>query len=152
MSAELPGTPAPTSSPGPAKPVTRARRRSFHRRGDNATTLMALAMVIMACALLVLVLKLTGWMPSLGDGASQASGQRGQRQANQPEKKQPPTKPPRPTKDQKRAPCEPKYEVEMEGACWQSAPSKTCTDNGFIMNGKCYVPVLPDNGPPVADP
>ena len=106
--------------------------------------------MMMAFALVVMALKMSGEM-RLGDGAAQTDGH-GQGHVNEAGKNQAPTKAPPPLKDQKRPPCEPKYETEMGGGCWQSDPSKTCSDNAFHLNGKCYIPVLPDSGPPVSDP
>jgi hypothetical protein len=99
-------------------------------------------MMMMSFTLLVLVLRQSRRMPSSGDGASQVGGQGGRAQAK-----------PSPAQDQKRPPCDAKYQIEMEGVCWQRSSSETCDGGaGFKINGKCYVPVLPDSGPPVVDP
>lgn len=130
----------------PATPM-RARQRTWRLRGGNLVTLLALVVtLVMGLAVLVLLLRLPSWERPPRDEASQAGGR------NDLGKDQVPSKPPTPAPDQKRPPCEPKYEVEMGAACWQPSKSKTCTDDGFWMNGRCYVPVRPDGSPPVGNP
>ena len=60
-------------------------------------------------------------------------------------------KAPAPLSDQKRPPCEAKFEVQMNGGCWQEVRGRPCPSDGFITGGTCYVPVLPSNPKPGTD-
>jgi serine/threonine protein kinase len=58
---------------------------------------------------------------------------------------------PAPLREQKRPPCQDKYEKEMNGACWYPARSKSCAE-GYKTEEGCYMPVLPSPHQPIADP
>lgn len=43
---------------------------------------------------------------------------------------------------QKAKPCNPDYEVEMEGLCWVELVAKQCPPDATVHNGRCYWRVL----------
>lgn len=131
----------------PSTPMRARRRTSRYRGGNIVTVVLTLAvLLVMSVTVMLLVLRQPTWERPPRDEASQTGGE------SDLGKDQVPSKPPTPRPDQKRPPCEPKYQIEFGGVCWQPSKSKTCTDDGFWMNGKCYVPVRPDGNPPVGDP
>lgn len=54
-----------------------------------------------------------------------------------------------PLKGQKRAPCRPKWEVEVSKACWVQVGTVTppCGSEGYEWKGFCYVPVIAPERP-----
>ncbi|MDC0708420.1 protein kinase [Stigmatella sp. ncwal1] len=58
-----------------------------------------------------------------------------------------------PLKGQKRAPCRPKWEVEVSKACWVQVGtvSPPCGSDGYEWKGFCYVPVIASERPNTSD-
>ncbi|ADO72857.1 Protein kinase [Stigmatella aurantiaca DW4/3-1] len=58
-----------------------------------------------------------------------------------------------PLKGQKRAPCRPKWEVEVSKACWVQVGtvSPPCGSEGYEWKGFCYVPVIAPERPNTSD-
>lgn len=53
--------------------------------------------------------------------------------------------PKKPFPGQRRPPCRPQYEKEINGGCWthpHEAPPPPCEDSAFEWQGGCYIPVL----------
>jgi hypothetical protein len=119
-------------------------------RGFRATNpLLAAAVLVLALVVLLSALKDIGLLsPSSSTEASPANGQRN---TNEPAQAKESDTLPAPAPDQKRPPCEPIFEVEIGGACWQPIHSKSCVD-GFKKDGTCYVPVRPRPTPRATEP
>lgn len=59
---------------------------------------------------------------------------------------------PRPVKGQKRAPCDPRFELEVSGVCWLPVEAKPprCPPQTVAHEGKCLLPLGRAQGPPVS--
>lgn len=64
----------------------------------------------------------------------------------------PPGAPPQPVKGQKKAPCDPRYEVEVSGVCWLPVRARppTCPPQTVAYGGDCLLPLAQARGPPVS--
>ena len=113
----------------------------------TSLAVLAAAMVVLATSQVVSSLKDVGFLSSRA--STEVAPSNGQPKSNEPAEAKESDKPPPPTRDQKRPPCEPVYEVEMGGGCWQPRDSKRCSDeDAFKLEGVCYVPVRPKPSPP----
>jgi hypothetical protein len=137
----------PSLMPGEHLPEFFARLR----RGLVVIGAMLGVVLVLAAAVLVLVLRSPGLF---APGHADAKATNGGKKANEsgapstPEK----GKAPAPLGDQKRPPCEAKFQVEMNGGCWQQISGRPCPSDGFVTNGKCYAPVRPSEPLPGKDP
>ncbi len=152
----VPVNPPPKASPMPTaartpQPVVPPAAAAGQAPASRSTGLfLAAAVFVLSLGLLLSILKDSRLLsPSSALPVSPVSGQRN---ANEPAQAKDSDTPPAPAPDQKRPPCDPQYQVEMGGACWQPSDSRLCSNNAFRKNGVCYVPVRPGHHPRANEP